>query len=109
MARMGRPPTYKKRTRIVLHVEATEARAMAQCARRAGDPTTAAWMRRVLVEAAYDEAACGPSGRAALAPAADAGAARRGATRGAAAVDCAVGGARGAGRGAAVSAPSAPA
>src|SRR5262249_61789140 len=51
MALMGRPPTYRARTRVVLYVEAAEAEAMAACARGAGYGTTAAWMRQGLVEA----------------------------------------------------------
>jgi hypothetical protein len=52
MPRTGRPRLYHARERLVLYLEAAEVRRFEALAKAAGAPTTAAWVRQVLLEVA---------------------------------------------------------
>jgi hypothetical protein len=55
MPTLGRPPDFTRRARLVLYVEADELTQFHRVARAAGNPSTSAWARAVLVEVAARE------------------------------------------------------
>jgi hypothetical protein len=62
MPRTGRPASFRARARFVLYVEAHELERLHRAARAAGNPSTSAWSRAVLLEMTrHEESAATPA------------------------------------------------